>query len=153
MLGQQQLLARRLVSGIQPIRIVQRRILGDRQARQGLAVGGSRTDEHILPGVIAEQAHIARGLLGRKHDKIAYHVVHGIPQQGCHARLILDIRNHLPHVAVKGAFQGGVLPAVEQCYLPALFQQSARYAGADYSRSADHKRLHCNASRCFLPSL
>ena len=103
--------------------------------------------------MITEQAHIARSLIGRKNNKIAYRIVHGIPQQGRHARLIVDIRRKLPHIAVKGAFQGGVLPAVEQRYLPALFQQSARYAGADYSRSADHERLHCHASRCFLPSL
>ena len=103
--------------------------------------------------MIAEQAHIARGLIGRKHDKIAYRIIYAIPQQLRHARLIVDIRHHLPHVAVKGAFHGGMLPAIEQRDLPALFQQSSCYAGADYSRSADHKRLHCNASRCFLPSL
>ena len=89
--GGQQRLGGDLVPGVGPIRIIQRRVLGDGQARRRLPVGGGRTDEHVLPNAAAKHSQIGGGVVGSEGNPVHNHVKRIAAQRFCDSRRVADI--------------------------------------------------------------
>ena len=133
-----------LIARVLPVRIAQRRALGDQVIGERLLISGCGRDKDILPGSAAEEAEIARGMLRRIADKIAYAVKFHALKGGCGSGFIVDIRDD-------GLDAGGqffaAAAAVEQIEFPLrVLCQKAGDGHADGSGSADKQGFHAAVS-------
>lgn len=137
--GHQHIFAGGLLAAVFPVRIAQRRSLGDPRRGQRLLIRRRRADKKVLSRSAGKQTDVARHVLGRVGDEVRHHVERLPLQRVPHRRLVTDIRmdgaRALGHARVRVA-------AVEQRQVPSATDAQRRNGRADGARAADKQCLH-----------
>ena len=90
------LFAGNFIAGVCPVRIGQRRALGDQIVRKRFLVCRGRGDEHELLRPAGKEAEIALKLVGREGDKIAHAVKRHAFKRLCRLHLVTNVRGDGP---------------------------------------------------------
>jgi hypothetical protein len=91
-------LARDLVPGVLPERVLQRCRLGDGQGRGRLLVGGGGRDEDVLPGPAGEPLDVGVHVLTVVGQELGDDVEPAIPQRGVHGVPVPQVRGDGLHL-------------------------------------------------------